>query len=126
MKDFKQYFKLKASVEDVYNALTKKEMIEIWTGEPAVMSTEPGSAFELFDGNITGTNIEFELNKKLVQEWDFGDTDTPSVVTILVHDQKSKTTVELRHTNIPDDAYENIVAGWQEDYFGALEALFNE
>lgn len=126
MKDFKQYFKLKASVEDVYNALTKKEMIEIWTGEPAVMSTEPGSAFELFDGNITGTNVEFELNKKLVQEWDFGDTDTPSVVTILVHDRKSKTTVELRHTNIPDDAYENIVAGWQEDYFGALEALFNE
>lgn len=126
MKDFKKYFKIKASVEDVYNALTNKEMIEIWAGDTAEMSTEAGSRFELFDGNICGTNLEFEPNRKIVQAWDFGDEDDPSIVTLILHDNKGKTSVEVRHTNIPDDAFENISEGWEEDYFGAIQALFND
>lgn len=126
MKDYKKYFKIKASVEDVYNTLTNKEMIEIWTGDKAVMSTEIGSSFELFDGNICGTNMEFESNHKIVQHWDFGNDEEPSVVTLLLHDTKGKTSVEVRHTNIPEEAFENISAGWEEDYFGAIQALFND
>lgn len=126
MKDFKKYFKIKASVEDVYNALTNKEMIEIWAGDTAEMSTEVGSRFELFDGSICGTNLEFEPNRKIVQAWDFGDEDDPSIVTLILHDNKGKTSVEVRHTNIPDDAFENISEGWEEDYFGAIQALFND
>lgn len=126
MKDFKKYFKIKASVEDVYNALTSKDMIEIWTGGKAEMSTEVGSNFELFDGNICGTNLEFETDRKIVQEWDFGDEDNQSKVTLLLHDNSGKTSVEVRHTNIPDEAFENISEGWEEDYFGAIQALFND
>ena len=39
MKEFKKYFQISAAPEDVYNALTNKLMIEIWTGEPAEMET---------------------------------------------------------------------------------------
>ncbi len=126
MKDFKKYFKIKASVADVYNALTNEQMIEIWTGDRAVMKTEANTPFELFDGNISGINLEFQENKKLVQEWDFGDTEAPSVVTLLLHENKGQTSLELRHTNIPDEAYENITAGWEEDYMGAIQALYND
>lgn len=126
MKDFKKYFKIKASVEDVYNALTNQQMIEIWTGDKAVMAPEVNTRFELFDGNISGTNINFEPNKKIVQEWDFGETEAASVVTILLHENKGNTLLELRHSNIPDEAYENITAGWEEDYMGAIQALYNE
>lgn len=33
MKNFKKYYKIMANPADIYNALTNKVMIEIWTGE---------------------------------------------------------------------------------------------
>ena len=43
MKDYKQYYILPAHPEEVYAALTNPATIQLWSGEPAVMSTEPGS-----------------------------------------------------------------------------------
>lgn len=123
MKNYKKYFKLNASAEDVYNVLVNPVMLEIWTGEPAVMSEEPGSEFSLWDGAIVGKNLEFEKSRRIVQQWFFGE-DEPSIVTIILHSDKSYTSLELRHTNIPDDAYENIVEGWEEDYMGSVQQLF--
>jgi len=125
MKNIKRYYELHASPADVYNALTNKAMLEIWTGEPAEMEPVSGTLFSLWDGNISGTNIEFEENRKIVQQWFFGDETIISLVTIKLHDHKRGTSVELIHTNIPDDAYENISDGWDEDFFGSLAELFN-
>jgi activator of HSP90 ATPase len=124
MKEYKKYFKLEASPADLYNALTNPVMIEIWTGEPGVMSTEPGSEFSLWDGEITGRNIEFIENFKIVQHWYFGEEED-SIVTIKLHPDKKGTNVEVHQTNIPDDAYENRVEGWEEDYIGSLAELFD-
>ena len=124
MKEYKKYFKLEASPADLYNALTNPVMIEIWTGELGVMSTEPGSEFSLWDGEITGRNIEFVENFKIVQHWYFGEEED-SIVTIKLHPDKKGTNVEIHQTNIPDDAYENMVEGWEEDYIGSLAELFD-
>ena len=125
MKDYKKYFKLPADPEEVYAALTNPATIQLWSGEPAVMSTEPGSNFALWDESITGTNLEFEPGKKIVQQWDFEDQEAPSIVTIKLHPDKEGTSVELRHTNIPDDVYENIVDGWNENYFGSIADFYD-
>jgi len=124
MKDFKKYYTLNADPKDVYNALTNQRMLEIWTGEDVVMETEPNTEFSLWNGSITGINLEFEENKKIVQKWYFGEEEENSIVTIKLHPHKKGTSVELVHTNIPDDAYENISEGWDDDYFGALNELF--
>ena len=124
MKNIKRYYELNAEPKDVYNALTNKTMLEIWTGENAEMEAIPGTEFSLWDGSITGINIEFEENKKIVQQWFFDDENSNSIVTIKLHPHKKGTSLELLHTNIPDDAYENISDGWDEDYFGALNELF--
>lgn len=126
MKDFKKYTLIHASPEDVYNALVNPVMLELWTGEPAVMSEEPGSEFSLWDGAITGKNIELVKNSRIVQEWDFGEQEEPSVVTIKLHPSGNHTSLEIRHTNIPDDSFENIKEGWIEEYLGGLEQLFEE
>ena len=123
MKTFKKYYKLNASPTDVYNAMTNPMMIEIWTGEPVVMSTEPGSDFSIWDGAINGKNVEFILDKLIVQHW-FFDEEEDSVVTIKLFPDKAGTNVELHQTNIPDEAYENMVEGWDEEYFGNLAQLF--
>jgi uncharacterized protein YndB with AHSA1/START domain len=127
MKDYKKYFILPAPPEDVYMALTNPLSIKLWTGEEVIMSTEPGSEFSLFDGSIEGRNLEFEENRKIVQEWYFGEEEEePSVVTIKLHTHEKGTSVELRHVNIPDEAYEDMVEGWNEVYFEALNEFFEE
>lgn len=124
MKNLKRYFSIPAGPKDVYNALTNKNMLEIWTGEEAVMEPVAGTEFSLWGGSISGVNLEFEENKKIVQQWFFGEQEEQSVVTIILHPDKKGTSVELRHTNIPDEAFENIADGWETDYFRALRELF--
>ena len=124
MKEFKKYFKLDASPADLYNALTNPVMIEVWTGEPAVISTEPGSEFSLWEGEIVGINIEFVPDRKIVQCWHFGE-EADSIVTIKLHPDKNGTNIEIHQTNIPDEAYENISEGWESDYIGGLKELFD-
>lgn len=126
MKDYKKYFTLNATPEEVYNALTNPMAIKIWTNEEATMSTEPNSEFSIMDGTIEGINLEFEENKKMVQQWYFGDQEEASIVTIKLHPQGEFTSVELRHVNIPDEAFDDIVEGWNEVYFGNLNEFFNE
>ena len=124
MKDFKKYYILPAPPEEVYLALTLPATIQLWTGEVAEMSTEPGTEFSLWEGSIVGKNLEFEPGKKIVQQWYFGDQEAASVVTIKLHDHKQGCSAELSHTNIPDEAYEEMVEGWNENYFGRLNQFY--
>lgn len=124
MKNIKRYYKLNASPNDVYNALTNKKILEIWTGEKAEMEPVAGTEFSLWNESITGINLEFVENQLIVQEWFFGESEERSIVTIKLHPYKKGTNVELSQTNIPDEAFENISEGWDEDYFGALKELF--
>lgn len=126
MKDFKKYFFIPASPEEVYLALTTESTIRLWTGDTAEMTTEPGSEFSLWDGSISGKNLEFEPGKKLVQEWYFGDQEAPSIVTIKLHPDKNGTSAELRHTNIPDKEYDDMVEGWNDAYFGSLIEFYQD
>ncbi|AKD03030.1 SRPBCC domain-containing protein [Pontibacter korlensis] len=120
MKDYKKYFIIPAEPEEVYAALTNPYTIQLWTGEPAEMSTEPGSEFSLWEGSIVGKNLEFEEGKKIMQQWYFGEQEEPSIVTIKLHPHEHGTSAELRHTSIPDDAFEDITEGWNDTYFAAL------
>ena len=126
MKDFKKYYIIPAQPEEVYLALTNPATIQLWTGGKAIMSTEPDSEFSLWDDSIAGRNIEFEEGKKIVQEWYFGDQEEESIVTIKLHPHKNGTSVELRHTNIPDSEYDDLVEGWNETYFGSLFEFYDE
>ena len=79
MKDYKKYFIIPAPPEDVYRALTLPSTIHLWSGEQAEMSTEIGSEFSLWEGSIVGKNLEFDPDKKIVQQWYFGDQQEESV-----------------------------------------------
>ena len=126
MKDFKKYYILSATPEEVFAALTNPATIQLWSGDPATMSTLPGSEFSLWEGNISGKNLEFEKDKKIVQQWYFGDQEEDSIVTMKLFPDKNKTSLELRHTNIPDEDYENIVNGWNDIYFGSLIEFYED
>jgi activator of HSP90 ATPase len=125
MKTFKKTFKINAEPSDVYAALTNPYTIELWTGYPAQMSTEPGSEFSLWEGDITGKNIEFVQDKKVVQEWFFGDQPEKSLVTITITPDRENSQVTVEHSNIPDEEFSDIAEGWKEYYIGAITTFFN-
>ena len=124
MKNIKRYYILNAEPKDIYNAITNKAMIEMWTGESAEMEPTVGTGFSLWGGSITGINLDFEENRKIVQQWYFDEDKEASIVTMKLHPHKKGTSLELIHTNIPEEAFENISDGWDEDYFGAMNELF--
>jgi activator of HSP90 ATPase len=126
MKSFKKYFSLPAPADEVYLALTNPKSIMLWSGDWAVMSEVAGSEFSLWDGSIVGKNLAFETNKKIVQQWYFGEDSDDSIVTIKLHENSGKTSMEVEHTNIPDDAFKDIVDGWNNNYFAGLLEFFEE
>jgi activator of HSP90 ATPase len=125
MKTFKRIFKINASPSDIYAALTNPYTIELWSGYPAGMSTEPGSEFSLWEGDITGKNLEFIPDRKVVQEWYFGDQGDKSIVTISINPDGENSVVTVEQTNIPDDDFADIAEGWREYYIGAIINFFN-
>ena len=125
MKTYHKYYKIKASPEEVYNALVKPFAIALWTGAKVMMEEKPGTEFSLFDGDISGRNLEFVPNEKIVQEWNFGEQEEKSIVTITLRGEKLLTNIELNHTNIPDDAFEDMKQGWDQYYFGGLGEFFH-
>jgi len=124
MKDYKKYFIIPAPPDEVYRALTTETAIQLWTGEKVQMEALPGSEFSLWDGSITGRNLKFEPENKIVQQWYFGEHEAESIVTIKLHPHKDGTSFELRHSNIPDEDYDDIVEGWNDTYIASLIDFF--
>jgi activator of HSP90 ATPase len=125
MKTFQKTFRINAEPSDVYSALTNPYTIELWSGYPAVMSEAPGSEFSLWEGDITGKNLEFIKDKKVMQEWYFGEQTDKSIVTISIQPDGENSQVTVEHTNIPDNDFADIAEGWREYYIGAIVNFFN-
>jgi len=123
--DYKNYYIIRSTPDQVYLGLTNPLTIHLWSGEEAEMEEKEGSEFSLFEGSISGMNLELVPGKKIVQEWYFGD-DVESIVTILLHPKGEHTSLELRHTNIPDEDYDDIVDGWNEVYMYRLMEFYDE
>lgn len=120
MKDFKKYYTIPAEPEELYRALTTEITIRLWTGDEVEIDPVPGGEFSMWDGAIQGKFLELEPFSKIVQQWYFGDQQEPSIVTLKLHPHKKGTSLEVRHSNIPDEAYADIAAGWDDPYADSL------
>lgn len=126
MKELRKYYRIKGTPDEIYAALTNPFSITLWTGSQAKMQEEPGTEFSLFDGDIEGLNLEFEKDSRIVQEWYFGEQEEKSIVTITLRPDRLFTKIELHHTNIPNEAFEDMAHGWDTFYFGGLKEFFEK
>lgn len=124
MKKIRQQFKINASVETVYRALTDPILIEQWSEAKALMNDYIGGRFSLFNGYIVGQNLEVKPNARISQNWRLKNwTDLSHVQLELKRDGKG-TIVDLLHDNIPDTDYVNVQQGWNRSYLGKLQRFF--
>ncbi len=126
MKEFKKYFIIPAPPEEVYLALTNEATVMLWTGAPAQVAAQPGGEFSLWDDSIAGHFIELVPGKKIVQEWYFGEQEAASIVTMKLHEDKKGTSLEVRHINIPDEAFEDILEGWEDPFIASLIDFYTD
>lgn len=126
MKTIKQIYKINASVEKVWDALTNTKIIDKWGGGPSKMSENVGEKFEFWGGDIYGRNIKVIKNKELVQEWFEGDWKEPSTVTFKLEQKGNQTTLQLIHKDIPDKDSSDIDDGWKKYYLGPLKELLEK
>jgi activator of HSP90 ATPase len=124
MKTIRQIHHLPATPPEVYTALTNPFTIELWSGYSAIMSTETGSEFSIFEGDIMGKNLEFRENKMIKQQWYFEGENDVSIVTLILKPDKNNTIIEVLHENVPDEVFEEMTEGWRKIYFQSLKRFF--
>lgn len=125
----------KASRKRVYEALmdTKQfdQVIQLSAamksmapgGKPTEINREPGGAFALFGGYITGRQIELVPNERIVQAWRVGSFG-PGVYSIAKFEfaeQDSGSKIVFDHTGFPKGMGEHLAAGWKMNYWEPLQ-----
>ncbi len=126
LKNFKTRIKIKAEPSDVYASFTNPFTIELWSGYPATMPSAPNEEFSMLDGDIQGKILELIPDSKIVQEWYFGDQEEASVATIKIFANGPNSQVDLEHTNIPEEAYDEITQGWVDYFLGGIKEFLEE
>jgi activator of HSP90 ATPase len=129
-----QEAKFNASPARVYAALTEaKEFDKVFAlsdasktmklaDNPSVISKEPGGAFALFGGYITGRQLELVPNTRLVQAWRSASwkPGAYSIVTWTFTPAGKGTTLSMDHGGFPSGEAPSLAEGWHKNYFTPL------
>ncbi|TKY62523.1 Activator of 90 kDa heat shock protein ATPase-like 1 [Spatholobus suberectus] len=119
---------------DLYEILMDENRWKGFTQSNARISKEVGGEFSIFDGSVTGTNLELQEAKLIVQRWRFGswnDGVQSTVRLVFEEPDAGVTVVKLTHTDVPEeDRYgnatvvENTERGWRDLIFQRIRAVF--
>lgn len=119
---------MKCTGQELYNALTQKDMIQIFTGGSAKMAdaAEANGTFELLGGSISGKFLEVVPFTKIVQEWRLKTWPAGhfSTVTITLKQTKEDTKLTLVQKAVPVKEIESTRQGWHRYYFEAMKRSF--
>lgn len=103
-----------------FRAVSQPEGWNGWFTSDARMDLREGGAYETADGDV-GTFLLVAPPTRLRMTWEHQQHCPGTVVEFLVEDRGAgRSTVEVRHTKIPDEAgYQDMKSGWQ----GAMDQL---
>jgi len=125
----------KATAKRVYDALTDAQQFQKVeqlsdaskamdvNAHPATISREPGGAFSLFGGYITGRQIELVPNQRLVQVWRSASwpPSAYSLAKFELVDQGAATKLVFDHTGFPAGTAEHLASGWYLNYWTPMK-----
>ncbi|XP_054927715.1 activator of 90 kDa heat shock protein ATPase homolog 1 isoform X2 [Dermacentor andersoni] len=116
----------KCTAEEVYRALTVKEMVQAFSQSPCVLEVQKGGRFELFGGNVSGTFLELVPDKKIRMRWRFGSWPQShySDVTINIEQKSDCTEVTLTQEGVPQGEADRTRDGWQRHYWDSMKRTF--
>ena len=112
---------LPASAAELYAMYLDADVHAAFTGAPAKISVEAGSAFEAFGGLVKGTMLVTMKPRLIVQSWrsvNFAREDPDSTLIIMFSDEEEGAgRIDLVHIDVPEQDYQGVVGGWESRYF---------
>jgi len=128
----------KASRRQVYEALTSADRFDALTrlsdglalvtapgARTTAISGEPGGAFTLFGGYITGRHLEMVPAERLVQAWRAGSWQAGdySIVKFSLSGEGATCRLVLEHRGFPAGQGKSLAYGWGVHYWEPLAKL---
>ena len=129
MDSFELVCDLPVKSDKVYASWLNSEFHSAFTGGLAAIQDEVNSRFAAWDGYITGTILELEKNKRILQSWrttDFHMNQDDSMVEVELLDTEKGCRLRLKHWNIPDGTSARYMSGWDEHYFQPMLKYFSK
>ncbi|KAI4371961.1 hypothetical protein MLD38_010250 [Melastoma candidum] len=133
-KTIKLSEKFSCRARDLWEIMMDESRWKGFTQSNARISREVGGEIMVFDGSVTGSNVELQEGKLIVQKWRFGswpDGFVSTVKLVFEEPEPGVTVVRLTHSDIPEeDRYgnatvaENTERGWRDLIFHRIRAVF--
>lgn len=109
--DLKFKIKYRVPAYIIYKAITSEEEIFKYTQVKSKFENKVGGEFDLYNGNITGKNLELVENKKIVQTWQLNNWPKAAELTLIFKEAKgNECAVLISMRNIPErDNFKNTI-----------------
>jgi activator of HSP90 ATPase len=94
-----------------------------FTGAPAKISEEAGSAFEAFGGLLKGRTLQVVKPRLIIQSWrsvNFAADDPDSTLIIMFTEEdkdEAAGRIDLVHLDVPEEDFQGVSGGWESRYF---------
>ena len=126
-KIIEQEIVIKTTPHEIYEAFMDSKIHSKFTESKVKISREIGGSYSVFEGDLTGKNVELIPDKKIVQTWRSEGENWPkgyySTITINLEPVGSGTLIKFTHVDIPEGAYESVKEGWDSYYWEPLKEL---
>jgi activator of HSP90 ATPase len=114
------------SPQRLYEVLLDAKQFAAFSGRPAEINREVGSAFSLFQGHIVGRNLELVPNQRIVQAWRVvtWPEGAYSIARFELKPQGTGTHLVFDHVGFPEGLRDHLAQGWEENYWSLLRKYF--
>ncbi|MBC7876866.1 MAG: SRPBCC domain-containing protein [Anaerolineales bacterium] len=116
-----------AKPETIYKAWLSTDGHSALTGSPAKVDGTANGDFTAWDGYIWGMFLELEPNHRILQAWrtaEFPTEAEDSIVEILLEEEKGKTKLTIKHSNMPEGQVDSYKKGWEDFYFKPMKEYY--
>lgn len=117
----------KCTGQELFNALTQKEMLQVFTGgEVKMTEAKKGESFEMIGGNVQGSFVDLVPFTKIIQKWRLKSWPAGYFANVEINIKQSKedTRLNLKVNAVPEKEVENTKMGWQRYYFESIKRVF--
>ena len=111
---------LPAKPERLYDMYVDAKSHSAFTGQPVTIEPRAGAPFRAFDGALSGTILQVEPKKMVVQAWrsiNFPADAIDSILILTFWPQGNEARIELNHINVPECDFAGISHGWEKFYW---------
>ncbi|HUW89697.1 MAG TPA: SRPBCC family protein [Candidatus Nanopelagicaceae bacterium] len=129
-KSIEQELKIKSSPHEIYEVFMDSKKHSKLTESKAKVSRVVGGSFSIFEGSLSGKNVELIQDKKIVQTWRGDGENWPkgyySTITLILEPVDQGTLITFTHVDIPEASYESVKEGWDTYYWEPLKEMLEK